>query len=190
MKKREKKLMHRLKRILAICLMIGIIGETGYLDVYAASNKDVTSRYKNSVTKMLRHFDSYFGIGCKKSTKVKFDIYAKSTMAYFAYPQSYPESLYGKSVSYVQKKLKNNMKLYFGSSTPVKFKKNKAQKAYSIATDNPSNLIQNVDGRIMYVGGNWDVCASPRGYVEKILRTSSGKYQVTYRIMCYYLQKS
>lgn len=106
MSKRKKDLVIILKRLLMICLIIALAGEMNSIDVYAATGQNVTVKYKAPVTKLLRRFDSYFGLGCKKSVKVKFDIYAKSTMSYM----DYPEYIGGKRLSYVQKKLKKNMK--------------------------------------------------------------------------------
>lgn len=50
---------------------------------------------------------------------------------------------------------------------------------------NPSNVVQSINGSIYYLGGNWDEAAHPRGYVSKILKKSSKKFEVTYKIMWY-----
>lgn len=138
----------------------------------SAANKDVTKKYKKQVTKILKNFDSYFGYGCAKGRQFKFDDYARTTMVYF----SNLSKIYGKSTSYAKKKLSSQIKLYFGTKT-VKLKKFQNH----TLPKNPSYLIQNDKGKIVYVGGDWgDVY--PLGTVKKIVQTSSKNFTVTYRI--------
>lgn len=140
----------------------------------AATKKDVTKTYKKSVTKMLRGFDSYFGYCCGKNQYFKFDNYAKTTMVRM---RNY--GLSSDKASYVKKKLRPQLKLYFNTST-VKFKK---FTKYGIPR-NPSYLFSNKNGRIIYTGGDWGDIA-PKGFVKKIIKTSSKKYEVTYNIYFY-----
>lgn len=148
----------------------------------SAADKNVTKRYKKQVTKLLKNFDGYFGYGCAKGKQFKFDDYARTTMVYL--PNL--SKIYGKSTSYAKKKLSSQIKLYFGTKT-VKLKK---FKEYTMPK-NPSYLIQNQQGKITYVGGDWGE-VYPAGTVKKIVQTSSKKFVVTYRIDWYseYYKKS
>lgn len=141
----------------------------------SAANKNVTKRYKKQVSKMLKIFDSYFGYGCGRGMKFKYDDYCRTTMVYL--PNLY--EVYGKSTSYAKKKLSNQVKLYFGTKT-IKLKK------FTKHTwpKNPSYLIQNKKGKITYVGGDWGE-EYPKGTVKNIVQTSSSKFVVTYRMNLY-----
>lgn len=183
MNKRKARLIILAKKIIIICLLFGMLGTLTTLNAHAKTGNNVTAKYKKTITKLLRNFDSYLGRGCKRDVKVKFDIYAKSTMAYLAYTGH--SSIYEKDLKYVRKKLKRNMDLYFGTSAPVRFKKNTIKHACAIAYSNPPNLVQNVNGVIRYVGGDWDENALPKGYVTSIRKKNGKKYEVTYRIMWY-----
>lgn len=141
----------------------------------STANKDVTKTYKKQVTGMLKTFNGYFGYGCGKGQQFVFDDYARTTMIYL----SNLGGIYGKSTTYAQKKLSVQMKLYFGTNT-VKLKK---FTSYAWPK-NPSYLVQNSNGKITYVGGDWGE-AYPIGTVKKIEQTSSGKFVVTYRIDMY-----
>ena len=112
------------------------------LSASAATKKNVTKTYKKSVTRMLRGFDSYFGYCCGKNQYFKFDNYARSTMVRM---RNY--GLSSDKASYVKKKLRPQLKLYFNTST-VKFKK---FTKYGIPR-NPSYLFCNKNGRIIYTG--------------------------------------
>ena len=144
------------------------------LSASAATKKNVTKTYKKSVTRMLRGFDSYFGYCCGKNQYFKFDNYARTTMVRM---RNY--GLSSDKASYVKKKLRPQLKLYFNTST-VKFKK---FTKYGIPR-NPSYLFCNKNGRIIYTGGNWGEVA-PKGFVKKIIRTSSNRYEVTYNVHFY-----
>lgn len=144
------------------------------LSASAATKKNVTKTYKKSVTRMLRGFDSYFGYCCGKNQYFKFDNYARTTMVRM---RNY--GLSSDKASYVKKKLRPQLKLYFNTST-VKFKK---FTKYGIPR-NPSYLFCNKNGRIVYTGGDWGEVA-PKGFVKKIIRTSSNRYEVTYSIYEY-----
>ena len=115
------------------------------LSASAATKKNVTKTYKKSVTRMLRGFDSYFGYCCGKNQYFKFDNYARTTMVRM---RNY--GLSSDKASYVKKKLRPQLKLYFNTST-VKFKK---FTKYGIPR-NPSYLFCNKNGRIVYTGGDW-----------------------------------
>lgn len=143
------------------------------LSASAATKKNVTKTYKKSVTRMLRGFDSYFGYCCGKNQYFKFDNYARTTMTYM---RNYSSD---NRLSTVKKKLRPQLKLYFNTST-VKFKK---FTKYGIPR-NPSYLFCNKNGRIVYTGGNWGEVA-PKGFVKKIIRTSSKRFEVTYSIYEY-----
>ena len=144
------------------------------LSASAATKKNVTKTYKKSVTKTLRGFDSYFGYCCGKNQYFKFDNYARTTMVRM---RNY--GLSSDKASYVKKKLRPQLKLYFNTST-VKFKK---FTKYGIPR-NPSYLFCNKNGRIVYTGGDWGEVA-PKGFVKKIIRTSSNRFEVTYSIYYY-----
>ena len=144
------------------------------LSASAATKKNVIKTYKKSVTRMLRGFDSYFGYCCGKNQYFKFDNYARTTMVRM---RNY--GLSSDKASYVKKKLRPQLKLYFNTST-VKFKK---FTKYGIPR-NPSYLFCNKNGRIVYTGGDWGEVA-PKGFVKKIIRTSSNRYEVTYSIYEY-----
>lgn len=141
------------------------------LSASAATKRDVTKTYSKSVTKLLRGFDSYFGYCCGKNQYFKFDDYARTTMVTM---KNY--KLWEKNISYVKKKIQPQLKLYFNTST-VKFTK---FTKYGIPR-NPSYLLCNKNGKIVYTGGNWGEVA-PKGFVKKIIRTSSNRYEVTYSI--------
>lgn len=143
------------------------------LSASAATKKNVTKTYKKSVTRMLRGFDSYFGYCCGKNQYFKFDNYARTTMTYM---RNYSSD---NRLSTVKKKLRPQLKLYFNTST-VKFKK---FTKYGIPR-NPSYLFCNKNGRIIYTGGDWGEVA-PKGFVKKIIRTSSNKFEVTYNVYMY-----
>ncbi len=144
------------------------------LSASAATKRDVTKTYSKSVTKLLRGFDSYFGYCCGKNQYFKFDDYARTTMVTM---KNY--KLWEKNISYVKKKIQPQLKLYFNTST-VKFTK---FTKYGIPR-NPSYLLCNKNGKIVYTGGNWGEVA-PKGFVKKIIRTSSNRYEVTYSIYEY-----
>ena len=143
------------------------------LSASAATKKNVTKTYKKSVTRMLRGFDSYFGYCCGKNQYFKFDNYARTTMTYM---RNYSSD---NRLSAVKKKLRPQLKLYFNTST-VKFKK---FTKYGIPR-NPSYLFCNKNGRIIYTGGDWGEVA-PKGFVKKIIQTSSNKFEVTYNVYMY-----
>lgn len=161
-----------LKKYLVI-LLAAIMIFSLPLSASAATKKNVTKTYKKSVTRMLRGFDSYFGYCCCKNQYFKFDNYARTTMVRM---RTY---LSDNRLSTVKKKLRPQLKLYFNTST-VKFKK---FTKYGIPR-NPSYLFCNKNGRIVYTGGNWGEVA-PKGFVKKIIRTSSKNYEVTYNIYMY-----
>lgn len=140
------------------------------LSASAATKKNVTKTYKKSVTRMLRGFDSYFGYCCGKNQYFKFDNYARTTMTYMR------TLLPSHKASYVKKKLRPQLKLYFNTST-VKFKK---YTGFGLPR-NPSYLFCNDKGRIVYTYGDWGEIA-PKGFVKKILRTSSKRFEVTYNV--------
>lgn len=143
------------------------------LSASAATKKNVTKTYKKSVTRMLRGFDSYFGYCCGKNQYFKFDNYARTTMTYMR------TLLPSHKASYVKKKLRPQLKLYFNTST-VKFKK---YTGFGLPR-NPSYLFCNDKGRIVYTYGDWGEIA-PKGFVKKILRTSSKRFEVTYNVYLY-----
>lgn len=161
------------KRFIAILLISVMV--LGLCTPVTAANKDVTSKYKKTVSKLLDPFDGYFGYGCARGMKFKYNAYARTTMVYL--PNSY--SIYGKSTSYAKKKLASQMKKYFDSTT-VKLKKFKRYEW----PKNPSYLIQNQNGKIVYVGGDWGE-VYPKGTVSKITKTSSKRFTVTYKINWY-----
>lgn len=163
----------KLKKSLVI-LLAAIMIFSLPVSASAATKKDVTKTYKKSVTKMLRGFDSYFGYCCGENKYFKFDNYARSTMVRM---RTY--NLGDDRLSYVKKKLKPQLKLYFNTST-VKFKKFTKCGIPS----NPSYLFSNKNGRIIYTGGDWGEVA-PKGFVKKIIKTSSKRYEVTYNIYYY-----
>lgn len=136
--------------------------------------KNVTNTYKKQVSKMLQGFDSYLGYCCGKNHYFKYDVYARTTMVYLKNLRS----IYDKPVSYAKRKLASQMKLYFNNSK-VKLKK---YKNYKFPT-NPSYLVQNKGGRIIYVGGDWGEVI-PRGLVKRIEKNGS-QYIVTYNIHWY-----
>lgn len=161
-----------LKKYLVI-LLAAIMIFSLPLSASAATKKNVTKTYKKSVTRMLRGFDSYFGYCCGKNQYFKFDNYARTTMTYM---RNYSSD---NRLSAVKKKLRPQLKLYFNTST-VKFKK---FTKYEFPR-NPSYLFCNKNGRIIYTGGDWGEVA-PKGFVKKIIRTSSNRYEVTYSIYEY-----
>ena len=161
-----------LKKTLVILLAVIMIFSLP-LSASAATKKNVTKTYKKSVTRMLRGFDSYFGYCCGKNQYFKFDDYARTTMVLM---RNYPSD---NRLSTVKKKLRPQLKLYFNTST-VKFKK---FTKYEFPR-NPSYLFCNKNGRIVYNGGNWGEVA-PKGFVKKIIRTSSNRFEVTYNVHFY-----
>ena len=161
-----------LKKYLVI-LLAAIMIFSLPLSASAATKKNVTKTYKKSVTRMLRGFDSYFGYCCGKNQYFKFDNYARTTMTYM---RNYSSD---NRLSTVKKKLRPQLKLYFNTST-VKFKK---YTGFGLPR-NPSYLFCNDRGRIVYTYGDWGEIA-PKGFVKKIIRTSSNKFEVTYSIYYY-----
>ena len=132
----------------------------------SSHQKDVTKTYRKSVTKMLEGFDSYFAYCCGRRQYFKFDDYARTTMVTM---KNY--NLWEKNISYVKKKIQPQLKLYFNTST-VKFTK---FTKYGIPR-NPSYLLCNKNGKIVYTGGNWGE-DSPNGVVKKIMKTGSKTYE-------------
>lgn len=163
----------KLKKSLVI-LLTAIMIFSLPVSASAATKRNVTKTYKKSVTKMLRGFDGYFGYCCGKNEYFKFDDYARSTMVRMS-----NRTLRDNRLSYVKKKIKPQLKLYFNTST-VKFKKFTKYEFVS----NPSYLFCNKNGRIIYIGGDWGEMA-PKGFVKKIIKTRSKKYEVTYNIYFY-----
>ena len=144
------------------------------LSASAATKRNVTKTYSKSVTKLLGGFDGYFGYCCGKNQYFKFDDYARTTMVTM---KNY--KLWEKNISYVKKKIQPQLKPYFNTST-VKFTK---FTKYGIPR-NPSYLLCNKNGKIVYTGGNWGE-DSPNGVVKKIMKTGSKTYEVTYNLYFY-----
>lgn len=163
----------KLKKSLIILLSVIMIFSLP-ISASAATRKDVTKTYRKSVTKLLRGFDSYFGYCCGKNQYFKFDDYARTTMVRM---RNY--NLSDDRLPYVKKKLQPQLKLYFNTST-VKFKK---FTKYGIPK-NPSYLFCNKNGKIVYTGGDWGE-VYPKGFVKKIIKTSSKTYEVTYSLYFY-----
>ena len=162
----KKKKIRVIAVLLAICLLAGSVAP-----VYGARN--VTKTYKAQVGKMLRKLDSYLGYGCGDGKVFKYDIYARTTMAYFMNPVT------PKSLSEAKRLSQADLKLYFGT-TRVKLKKFDGR--YSVK--NPSYLLRNQNGKVVYIGGDWGDCY-PKGRVKKIVKTGSKSYVVTYVIYMY-----
>ena len=163
----------KLKKSLIILLSVIMIFSLP-ISASAATRKDVTKTYRKSVTKMLEGFDSYFAYCCGRWQYFKFDDYARTTMVTM---KNY--NLWEKNISYVKKKIQPQLKLYFNTST-VKFTK---FTKYGIPR-NPSYLLCNKNGKIVYTGGNWGE-DSPNGVVKKIMKTGSKTYEVTYNLYFY-----
>jgi hypothetical protein len=159
------------KRILSLILVLVLTFSLGMPIPVYASSKDVTKKYKKQVSKVLKNFDEYLAYGCLKGKKLKYDDYAKTTMVYLTDLWNY----YGQDVGYNKSKVIKKLKLYFGTNT-IKIKKLKDG-----SVKNVSDLIQNRDGTIAYLGGYFAE-GEPVGYVKKIVQTSSKKLTVTYQI--------
>lgn len=171
--KEETSMKKKLKKSLIILLSVIMIFSLP-ISASAATRKDVTKTYRKSVTKMLEGFDSYFAYCCGRRQYFKFDNYARTTMVTM---KNY--NLWEKNISYVKKKIQPQLKLYFNTST-VKFTK---FTKYGIPR-NPSYLLCNKNGKIVYTGGNWGE-DSPNGVVKKIIKTGSNTYEVTYNLYFY-----
>lgn len=162
----KKKKMRLTAILLTVFLLFGSV-----VPIYAAKN--VTKTYKAPVTKMLRKLDSYLGYCCGERTSFKYDVYARTTMAYFM------NSVIGKSLAEAKRISAADMKLYFGTS------KTKLKKFAGFGIPkNPSYLLRNRNGKIVYTGGDWGDCG-PRGIVKKIVKTASKTYVVTYNVYLY-----
>ena len=123
---------------------------------------------------MLKNFDSYLGYACCNGHYFRYDEYARTTMTAMT---NY--KLNGHSITYVKKKIKPEMKLYF-NTTKMTFKKSSK---YQLP-QNPSYLVFNKNNKIIYIEGNWGE-ASPTGNVRKIVKTGLKTYEVTYNINLY-----
>ena len=153
--------------LLAIVLLFGSALPT------AAASQDVTQKYRSQVARMCRNLDDYLGHGCSRNAVFKYDIYARTTMAYFMH------YVYGKTVKQANKICASDMKTYFGT-TKTALKK---FAGYTVPK-NPSYLFRNRNGKVEYVGGNWGDWI-PRGRVTKVLKTGSNKYEAIYDIYYY-----
>lgn len=141
-----------------------------------AKGIDVTRKYKTKVTRILRGFDDYLGYGCGENQYFKFDDYAKTTMVYLRY--------YGKIASsstvYAKKKMLPYMKLYFNTNK-VKLRNFSGYGLFR----NPSNIIQNNKGRLVYTGGELGE-VHPRGNIKRIEKIGLD-YYVTYVLRWYHI---
>lgn len=143
----------------------------------SAKTKDVTKKYKSTVTKMLSPFDRYlcYPIAYQKSTeKFKFNDYAKTSMIIYS---PVITASYNESVNSVKRKCAPKLKLYFGSGAKFKMKKYRGY-GYNMELQ---YLFQNNGGRICYMGGDYSDMDTPKGKVARIVKTAKGRYKVTYK---------
>ncbi len=143
-----------------------------------AKSKNVTDEYRNTIEKMLRPFDDYFGYGCNVDSTFSFDNCAKTTM------------LCMKNVNYFGLTLRrirdinlSDWKRYFDETPAFTMKKHSGSlyEGSPSQWSNPSYLIQLVDGKARYLGGIWENLV-PRGEVKKVVQNSDRKYTATYDV--------
>lgn len=155
--------------ILTLCCCVGM--------PVSAKTKDVTKKYKSTVTKMLAPFDRYLCYPIaygKMQGKFVFDDYAKTSMMMYSPKVTV---YYKESVSSAKRKCLSKMKLYFGSNAKFKLKK---YRGYGY--DNKLQyLFKNNNGAIEYTGGEYSDMDTPKGKVTKIVQTAKGRYKVTYK---------
>ena len=167
----------RIMLFMAAIMLVSVIGIFAAGSSVEAKTKNVTSKYKKSVQKTLRAHDEYLGYGCDNKIAFKFDNYARSTMLCFAKGE-----YWGKSLKQLKAEYKRQWKKTFTAKFAFKMKKHKGDRWAGTPRpwSNPSYLIQLVDGKAEYLGGDWgDV--GPRGYVKKIQQNGKS-YVVTYQI--------
>lgn len=167
----------RFMMFMTALMLVSVISVFGPGRQVEAKTKNVTSRYKTSVQKMLRAHDEYLGFGCEKKMAFKFDDYARSTMICFA-EKDYSD----KSFKQLKKEYKKPWKQTFTARFAFKMKKHtgKREAGKPHPWSNPSYLIQLVNGKAEYLNGDWGL-VGPRGYVKKILYDGKN-YVVTYQI--------
>lgn len=164
----------RKKMVLFICILT-LCCCTGM--PVSAKTKNVTKKYKSTVTKMLSPFDKYLCAPIaygKADKKFVFNDYTKTSMILYSpvVTVSYMER-----VNSVKSKCLPKMKLYFGSGTKFKLKKYKGH-GYNMKLQ---YLFQNDRGRIQYTGGEYSEMDIPKGKVTQIVQTAKGRYTVTYK---------
>lgn len=164
------------KTVLAVCILL--LCCCVELPV-SAKPKDVTKKYKNTVTKMLAPFDRYLCSDISydegKVGSFVFNDYAKTSMMIYS---SVTTVYHNERISSVRRKCVPQMKLYFGSDAKFKLKKFIGYGGYNGALQ---YLIQKRNGRLWYAGGEYADMDTPKGKVTKIVRLSKKRYKVTYK---------
>jgi hypothetical protein len=167
-----------MKKIRKVIFIVFIFVMCGCLGMTAdAKSKDVTKRYKSTVTKMIRPFDNYL---CYEiaydyvSEKFIFNDYTKTSMILYSdtgLPYNYPANK-------AKKRNASRMKLYFGSSAKFKLKK-RSNGMFFVSLP---YLYQNDNGKTIYVGGEYAEDDVPYGKVSNIISISGSQYVVKYKM--------
>ena len=155
--------------------LVSIYVCTAAVSVSAAS-RNVTKKYKKTVTNTLSGIGTYLEITSGRGLDFKYDTYAKTTMACLKYGQS---RIDGKTEKTVKKAVVPVLKRYFGTST-FKVRKYRQSEAHRIA----SSYICKKGGRLMYLCGDWGLLY-PSGRVTKIIQTGSRKFVATFTVNWY-----
>lgn len=142
----------------------------------SATSRNVTKKYKKTVTNTLSGIGTYLEITSGTGMDFKYDAYAKTTMACLKYGQS---RIDGKTEKSVKKAVVPVLKRYFGTST-FKVRKYRQSEANRIA----SSYICKKGGRLMYLRGDWGLLY-PSGRVTKIIQTGSRKFVATFTVNWY-----
>lgn len=151
--------------LLTICLLLSAVP-------VSAAQTDVTSKYKNSVTKFVRVFDGFLGCAAyTTNSSFTYNDYTKTAMLLYGHNWA----KFGDSVKSAQKKLAPKMKYYFTSGN-VRLVKSSTP----YTSKHPEYIYCNLDGKVKYRGGDWGG-EYPRGYVTKVVK-SGFNYIVNYNV--------
>ncbi|MDO5701758.1 MAG: hypothetical protein Q4G47_00185 [Lachnospiraceae bacterium] len=149
--------------------------------VYAGSSSDVTETYAEDAERMLRQFDDYFGYGCSVDAAFTFDNCARTTMLCLK-----NLNFFGRSLRQVRDVNYDDWVSTFGETPAFTMKKHSGDlyDGFPSQWANPSYLVQLVDGEARYLGGRWENL-HPKGDVKRVVRSSDGRYIVTYDVSWY-----
>ena len=131
---------------------------------------------KKAIGMVLNTFDEYLGYGCGKGTTFRFDDYARTSMLCMA-----DWKFVGQSVAGARKIYKPVWKKYFTAPFNFKVVKNKggSEKPSPDPWKNPSHLIQVMNGKMVFMGGDWGDRA-PSGRIRSITQNTKTKYTAVY----------
>lgn len=140
-----------------------------------AKSEDVTGKYKNKFEKILRRFDTSFQAGEGK-WKFKFNNYTRTTMLFMG-----RNGIVGEKYTKAKRKIKREWKKYFDSRFSPRLKSSSSYQSgikNYMKQKNWAYIIQNIGGKVCYLGGNADEYRV--GRVREVIQKNKKTYTVTY----------